>query len=242
MIQDRKVSKFQFQQFAISHSPEVMKVSTDSVLLGSWATLSSATHLLDVGCGSGLLCLMAAQRQPTLQISGIDKSPEAVSLARQNVSTSRWSDRISISLADMHSLSPNDWGPYDYLMSNPPYFSFSTLPTDSNRKIFRHASPSFFSHLFDQWFLLSSDRARCSLVAPLPHKAQLVTQAMESGWYLVASCKVQHSIGADWNLCLLEWEKGAFAQKAKATSLTLWEKPGQKTSEFSALTADFYLK
>lgn len=236
------MSSFHFQQFTIKHRPEVMKVSTDSVLLGSWATLSSSTHLLDVGCGSGLLCLMAAQRQPSLRITGIDNSPEAVCLALENVAESSWSERISISLADMYSLSPDEWGPFDYLMSNPPYFSFGTRSALKNRNAFRHTSQSFFAQLFAQWFRLSAKQARCSLIAPLSHKAQLVILAMQAGWYLTASCKVRHHKGSDFNLCMLEWKKGIFDQEPENTRLTLWEGQGQKTRAFSDLTAEFYLK
>ena len=40
-----------------------MKVGTDGVLLGAWARLEP-THrrIIDVGCGTGLIALMAAQR------------------------------------------------------------------------------------------------------------------------------------------------------------------------------------
>lgn len=37
-------------------------VTTDSVLLGAWARLENAGTILDIGTGTGLLALMAAQR------------------------------------------------------------------------------------------------------------------------------------------------------------------------------------
>ena len=53
---------FTFKQFHIDDHGCGMPVSTDAVLLGAWAPLTQAKHILDIGAGSGLLSLMAAQR------------------------------------------------------------------------------------------------------------------------------------------------------------------------------------
>ena len=53
---------FMFKQFNIHHDRCAMKVGTDGVLLGAWADIKRATQILDIGCGSGLITLMAAQR------------------------------------------------------------------------------------------------------------------------------------------------------------------------------------
>ena len=49
-----------------------MKVGTDGVLLGAWADLPDSGHILDVGCGTGLISLMFAQRNPMLKIDAIE--------------------------------------------------------------------------------------------------------------------------------------------------------------------------
>ena len=44
-----------------------MKVGTDGVLLGAWCASGDHTsprRILDVGCGTGLIALMVAQRFP----------------------------------------------------------------------------------------------------------------------------------------------------------------------------------
>ena len=57
---------FQFQQFRIEQGSCAMKVSTEACLLGAAVDLRGATRLLEIGTGTGLLALMAAQRHPTV--------------------------------------------------------------------------------------------------------------------------------------------------------------------------------
>ena len=59
-----------------------MKVGTDGVLLGSWTDLTHARRLLDIGTGTGLMAIMAAQRNLELIIDAIEIDPAAFEQAR----------------------------------------------------------------------------------------------------------------------------------------------------------------
>ena len=87
---------FQFKQFTIDQSLCAMKVGTDGVTLGAVADVEQAKRVLDIGCGTGLLCLMTAQRNESAKIVGIDIDEDAVRGATQNVEASKWSGRITI--------------------------------------------------------------------------------------------------------------------------------------------------
>ena len=62
---------FQFKQFKVCHDRCAMKVGTDGVLLGAWASLENAATVLDIGTGTGLIALMAAQRNPVARIAAV---------------------------------------------------------------------------------------------------------------------------------------------------------------------------
>ena len=49
--------------------------------------LEGAVAVLDVGCGTGLLCRRLAEKRPTATIHGIDISPEMIDQARVNCPT-----------------------------------------------------------------------------------------------------------------------------------------------------------
>ncbi len=53
------MAEFKFKQFEIHQDRCAMKVGTDGVLLGAWA--SGGKRILDIGSGTGLISLMMAQ-------------------------------------------------------------------------------------------------------------------------------------------------------------------------------------
>ena len=58
---------FRFRQFEIDQEMCAMKVGTDSVLLGAWSY--GGRQVLDIGCGTGIISLMIAQRYPDADIT-----------------------------------------------------------------------------------------------------------------------------------------------------------------------------
>ena len=80
-----------------------MKVGTDGVLLGAWARIEHCLHILDMGTGTGLVALMAAQRSQA-HIVAIDLDADAVAQAAENVAASPWKERIQVLEADARKI------------------------------------------------------------------------------------------------------------------------------------------
>lgn len=161
---------FQFKQFRIEQDRTAMKVGTDGVLLGAWATSEAPSLLplggvgescsssfggtegdcsiLDIGTGTGILSLIAAQELPHAVVTAIDIDADAVNQARQNVSQSPWADRIQVLQTPLQQFTPT--GKFDLILSNPPYFIKSQKSPDRQRSLARHADtlpmPTLMKH------------------------------------------------------------------------------------------------
>lgn len=77
---------------------------------------------LEVGCGSGAICLSILSEFPQTKCVAIDKSEEAISLTKHNAGRCNVCDRISLYHADVESvLSIIGARKFDAVISNPPY-------------------------------------------------------------------------------------------------------------------------
>jgi len=74
-------------------------------------------RVLDVGTGSGAIALAIADEHPGALVTGIDASPDALAVARENVSRTG----LDLELARWDLFQGLPEGPWDLVVSNPPY-------------------------------------------------------------------------------------------------------------------------
>ncbi|MFY8137122.1 MAG: methyltransferase, partial [Flavobacteriales bacterium] len=77
---------FRFKQFEVFQSRSAMRVGTDGVLLGAWANVDGAKHILDVGSGTGVIALICAQRSQDALVEAIEIDEGSAEDARYNFS------------------------------------------------------------------------------------------------------------------------------------------------------------
>ncbi len=79
----------------------------------------AVSRVLDLCTGSGCLAILAAQAFPNATIDAVDLSPEALEVAKINVSNSWVEDRITLYQGDLFA--PLGDARYDLIITNPPY-------------------------------------------------------------------------------------------------------------------------
>ncbi|HLK97376.1 MAG TPA: methyltransferase, partial [Hymenobacter sp.] len=86
---------FRFKQFTIRQDRAAMKVCTDACILGAYADVAKGlpARILDIGTGTGLLALMAAQRNVGAIVDAIEVDQDASEQAMENVAASILGER-----------------------------------------------------------------------------------------------------------------------------------------------------
>jgi release factor glutamine methyltransferase len=87
----------------------------------------SEPRVLDVGVGSGAIALAIADEHPAARILAVDRSADAIAAARENLARTPFDGRMEFRQGDLFA---GISGPFDLVVSNPPYVSpedFDTL-------------------------------------------------------------------------------------------------------------------
>lgn len=99
------------------------RAGLDAALLAAACDAGAGDRVLEAGCGPGAALLAAAMRRPDAAFVGLERSPEALALARRNIASNRLGDRVEVREADVgQPFSRLGLSPFDAVMANPPFF------------------------------------------------------------------------------------------------------------------------
>lgn len=228
---------FRFKQFSVRHSESGMKVGTDGVLLGAWAEAENPLNILDIGCGSGLIALMLAQRFDRAKITGVEISEEAAKEANFNFSESPFAHRCeSINSSVQNFFSP---GKFDLIVSNPPYFKW-THKGEPGRTAARQQSELDFESLLLHTERLLTLLGKAAFIIPRDSENHFLYIAESLGLYPLEITRVRGNPGSHFKRSLLGL--GRFRKEPLRKELTVELSRNVYTREYIALTREFYLK
>lgn len=129
-------------QFSLKQPEKGYRFSIDSFILASHINcVSPDSHLIDIGCGCGIISILLAVKFDTLQLTGVEIQKELSECALQNIQSLGLNSRIAIINADITETVPGRiGGQADIIVSNPPYKKQGTgrLNPDSGKAAARH--------------------------------------------------------------------------------------------------------
>ncbi|ORM67181.1 tRNA(1)(Val) (adenine(37)-N(6))-methyltransferase TrmN [Pantoea rwandensis] len=176
---------FTFKQFFVAHDRCAMKVGTDGVLIGAWAPVADTRRILDIGCGSGLIALMLAQRTPEhVTLDAVELEESAACQADENVRASPWADRITVHHQDVVSWSEECEKRYSLIVSNPPFFAPGTTTGSVERDNARSTGTLDHPTLLRCAAQLIEEEGIFCVVLPEEAGEQLISLALAEGWHL----------------------------------------------------------
>jgi tRNA1Val (adenine37-N6)-methyltransferase len=255
-------SSFQFKRFTVRHDQCAMKVGTDGVLLGAWATVAftdarpanrDATALrqaerrsdrrflaLDVGTGTGLIALMIAQRNAEADVDAVDSDRDACKQAAENVERSPFKDRVHVFHQPFSAYATER--KYDLIVSNPPYFSDSLKSPDKKRSAARHNDSLPLKLLIEHAMTMLADDGKIALILPVSSSVEIEFILSTHRLFLLRRTSVVSVEGLKPKRFLIELSAKAPPGYAPVTDqLILTTAKQERTQAYNRLTNDFYL-
>lgn len=231
---------FRFKRFSVDDSGCAMKIGTDGVLLGAWTPLPVSGNALDIGCGSGLVSMLIAQRNPLLTITAVEIEPDAAAMAGNNIACSPFADRIEVICSDIRNYQKHKQHKFDLIVSNPPYFQTALKGKENNRNRARHDLTLNFDELSETVSLLLQETGVFALI--LPHASFDNFRNIAAGYGIFPSgiTYVLHRPEAPYNRVLATFGKRSIVRPT-VTSLIIMDNDKEYSQQYLELVRDFYL-
>lgn len=255
---------FRFKQFTVNQNGSAMRVNTDGVLLGAWMSLEPADkYLLDVGTGTGVIALMAAQRLGNslsankFVIHAIDKDSRSYADAEKNFKESQWCENLYAENISFQNFSKINSKKIDFIFTNPPYFTDSLKSPDKEKTGARHNDTLSQADLINGVTSCLREGGRFALILPsaeamafigkINFLEKLFLREEGKGCFLQLSrrCNVIYKAGDVPQRVMMEFvfkQKGADCTTIRSIdkTLTISGNTGY-TQEYMHLTKEFYL-
>ncbi|RWX03550.1 tRNA1(Val) (adenine(37)-N6)-methyltransferase [Flavobacterium cerinum] len=232
---------FQFKQFSVNQDKCAMKVGTDGVLLGAWSPLENIPYsILDIGTGTGVIALMLAQRSNAEQIDAMEIDDDAYEQAVDNFENSPWGDRLFCYHAGLDEFMEEPEDEYDLIVSNPPFYTEDYTSGDEQRDKARFTASLPFEDLIEAADLLLSENGIFCVIIPFKEEDSFIALAKEFDLFPFKITRVKGTPTSEIKRSMIAFSRNK--REIIIDELIIETARHEYTSEYIALTKDFYLK
>lgn len=241
---------FQFKKFTVYQDRCAMKVCTDACLFGAVVARNmqaasgktatgidaSTPNMLDIGCGTGLLSLMLAQKTNAV-IDAIEISKDAFLQARDNILSSPWKNRIQVIHADVKAYAFTKQ--YDLIVSNPPFYEHHLRSPEEEKNLARHDESLTYKDLIHIIYRILSPDGWFAVLIPYHQSDGVIQLAKNAGLFLHHHISVKSTPKHHYFRSICQF---SIKQPCQVTEEELIvKKEDSYTEEFSVLLNDYYL-
>ena len=218
-----------------------MKVGTDGVLLGAWPEVKANDKVLDIGTGTGLIALMLAQKQSSVNVVGVEIDKETASQAAENIADSPFADRVRVEASDIQTFSQLHPVTYDLIVSNPPFFTGGVLSDNMQRREVRHTVKLSHNDLLRSVLLLLKDTGRFCVVLPWLEGLRFQEWATNYQLFTTKKCIVRPRPDKPPNRLLLQFERIEKAIEESEMTIYADASGNERSTLFQKMTKAYYL-
>lgn len=166
-----------------------MKVTQDAVIFGAWLCPPfSDVTALDIGTGTGLLSLILKNKYPHTRIHALEIEENAAKQAKENFLATDFAKDIQLVVRDVRNYQSE--ASYDYIFSNPPFFSQSTPSQNPKKQQAHHQEALNLSALTEAVLRLLKPDGSFAVLLPEVELAKLEKLFAQHNFYLQKKLRI----------------------------------------------------
>lgn len=215
-----------------------MKVTTVACIQGAWLPDFAPDTILDIGAGTGLLSLMAAQKYSG-KIDAVEIDKSAFIQLEENILCSPWNQRVEAHHEDIRKYARKTSMRYDLIISNPPFYQNQLKSGNNPYDQARHGTSLLYSDLVEVCCKLLSDTGRISILLPPVETSQVTFLFNSLDIYLIDQMEICDTLAHKPKTIVSIYSRNAIGPASNY--LAIKDGLGSYTSEFVVLLKDYYL-
>ena len=176
-----------------------------------------------------------------LRITAVEIHLPSAALARRNFAASPWADRLELVESSIQDFAQQTDTQFDLIVSNPPFFSETTVSPDAGRRLGRHTASLSPAELLAVSKELLAEKGRFCVILPVLEGRRLCELAVPNGLYCTEEVEVHSRPGKPVERLLLRFERNPYPFVRKKLHLYAGGVGEGYSVEFRRLTTDFYL-
>ena len=136
--ENERIDDLEFKGYKIIQNSEGFCFGIDSVLLSDFAKdIRNNSRVMDLGTGTGILCILLAGKTNLKEIVGVEIQEEVYDMAKRSVELNSLQDKVKIINENILNLeNVFEKGSFDAIVTNPPYKKLNTgLQNESEKKL-----------------------------------------------------------------------------------------------------------
>lgn len=203
------------------------RFSIDSILIAHFASLKKRAKFMDIGCGSGVILLIAAKRFPGAGGVGLEIQEDLAALASKNVQINHLENRVDI----IHGSAQNVKNifverSFNSVIFNPPYRKLNSGRTNplEEKAIARHEIKGSLKDFLQAAKYLLKPAGTVFTIYPAKRLVELMCLFRENGIEPKRMKLIFSDTSSDAEFALVEGKKGSREELKLEPSLIIYDR------------------